>query len=251
MRPALTTILTTALIASLALPAFGFDPAQMTDTERQAFRDEVRAYLMDNPQVILDAVKVLEDANALSAIETDKALVQTYQSALFDDPSAWVGGNPDGDITIVEFIDYRCSYCRKAHAEVAELIKSDGNIRFIVKDYPILGDESVVAARFAIAARQIAGDAVYKSAHDALITLRGEMTNENLGRLATSLGLDPAAMAERMMAPEVTAVIDANHALGTQMQINGTPTFVIQGQMLRGYAPLDGMRQIVAEERAG
>jgi protein-disulfide isomerase len=244
-------ILTTAVFASLALPAFAFDPAQMTDAERQAFRDEVRAYLLENPEVIEEAVKLLEDQKSRAAFEADKVLVQTYKSALFDDPSAWVGGNPDGDITIVEFIDYRCGYCRKASADVAELIKSDGNIRFIVKDYPILGDDSVVAARFAIAVRQIAGDDAYKAAHDALLALPGEMTNDNLGRLATSLGIDLATLSAKMSSPEVNAVINANHDLGKQMDINGTPTFVIQGQLLRGYAPLDGLRQLVADERAG
>ena len=240
-----------ALIGCLALPALAFDPAQMTDTERAAFREEVRAYLMENPQVILDAVQVLEDTKTQASFTADRELVQTHATALFDDPQAWVGGNPDGDITIVEFMDYRCGYCRKAHAEVEELLKSDGNIRFIVKDYPILGDESLLAARFAIAAHQIGGDDIYKAAHDALITLRGDVTQDVLGRLATTLGLDPAAVGAKMATAEVTALIDANHTLGAAMQVNGTPTFIIGGQVLRGYAPLDAMRAIVSDERAG
>lgn len=240
-----------ALIGCLALPALAFDPAQMTGTERAAFREEVRAYLMENPQVILDAVQVLEDTKTEASVIADRELVQTHAAALFDDPQTWVGGNPDGDITIVEFMDYRCGYCRKAHAEVEELLKSDGNIRFIVKDYPILGDESLLAARFAIAAHQIGGDDIYKAAHDALITLRGDVTQDVLGRLATTLGLDPAAVGEKMATAEVTALIDANHTLGAAMQVNGTPTFVIGGQVVRGYVPIDAMRAIVSDERAG
>jgi protein-disulfide isomerase len=246
MRPALA-----ALLTCIALPAFAFDPAQMTEAERAAFQAEVRAFLMENPQVIMDAVKVLDDQKAAAEVMADKELVEAYRTALFDDPTAWVGGNPDGDITLVEFMDYQCGYCRKAHAEVAELVASDGRIRYILKEYPILGEGSVLAARFAISVRQIAGDDAYKSAHDALITLRGDVTPDALDRLAVSLGLDAQAIAARMNTAEVTAVIDANHALGQEMNINGTPTFIVDGQMLRGYVPLEGMRQVVAEERAG
>jgi len=162
-----------------------------------------------------------------------------------------VGGNPEGDITVVEFTDYRCGYCRKAYDEVAELVKSDGNIRFVIKEYPILGDESLISARFAIAVRQTGGDALYEKAHDALIRMRGNPTPETLGQLAGDLGLDPATILASMDSDEVTAVIAANQQLGEKLRINGTPTFVINGTMVRGYVPLDGMRDIVKAQREG
>jgi protein-disulfide isomerase len=238
-----------ALLTAVALPALAFDPAQMTDAERKAFRAEVQSYLMENPEVIMEAVALLEAQKVAEEAAADRALVEAYKTALFDDPSAWVGGNPEGDITLIEFVDYRCGYCRKANAEVEELIKSDGNIRFIVKDYPILGPESELAARFAIAIRQLEGDQAYKAAHDALITMRGDVTADTLGRLAASLQLDPARVLAQMNTPEVMAVIEANHALGREMQVNGTPTFVIGGQMVRGYLPLGDMREVVSAER--
>jgi protein-disulfide isomerase len=243
--------LTAALLCGLALPASAFDLTKMTDAERQAFRAEIRAYLLENPEVLSEAYDVLKDRQAVVEAEADKELVKTYSEPLFKDAASWVGGNPAGDITLIKFIDYRCGYCRKSNAEVEELVKSDGNIRFILKEYPILGPESDLSSRFAIAVRQIGGDEVYKKAHDALITFRGDVTPDALDRLATDLGMEPAAVSARMNAPEVTAVIDANHKLGEEMQITGTPTFVIGGQMLRGYVPLEGMREIVAEERAG
>ncbi len=241
--------LTAALLVATALPALAFDPASMTDAERAAFQAEIRSYLLENPEVIAEAIQVLEDRQAAAQYEADKELVKAYADVLFNDPSSWVGGNPDGDITVVEFMDYRCGYCRKASSEVEELIKSDGNIRFILKEYPILGEESELSSRFAIAVRQIAGDAAYKQVHDALFTFKGNITPDALSRLASTLGLDAKAVMARMTAPEVTKVLDANHALGSEMQINGTPTFIVGGQMLRGYVPLDGMRQIVADER--
>lgn len=244
MRPILFA---TALAATLtALPSWA---GEMTDAERAAFRAEVKAYLLENPEVIVEAMTVLQGRQETAAAQQDVALVDTNKAALFDDAASWVGGNPDGDVTIVEFTDYRCGYCRKAFAEIEELIKADGNIRFIVKEFPILGDASVVSSRFAIAVLQLHGADAYKRAHDGLISLRGEPDDATLSALAGELGLDAAPILARMAAPEVDAVIAANHALGDAMQISGTPTFVVGGQLLRGYLPLDAMQKVVADER--
>lgn len=240
-----------ALAAALAAPALATDLNAMTDADRQAFRAEVKAYLLENPDVLVEAMNVLNARQAAADAQNDATLVKTHADAIFNDPASWVGGNPDGDITVVEFTDYRCGYCRKAYDEVSELVKSDGNIRFVVKEFPILGEASLISARFAIAVRQTAGDKAYEQAHDALITLRGDPTPENLGKLATKLGLDAPTILAAMESPEVTAVIEANHALGDRLSINGTPTFVIDGTMVRGYVPLDGMRQIVQAQREG
>lgn len=242
-----------ALAASLALaaPALATDLSQMTEAERAAFGQEVRAYLLENPEVLVEVMTVLQTRQQQAETANDQQLVQSHAADIFDDPNSWVGGNPEGDITVVEFTDYRCGYCRKAYDEVSELVESDGNIRFVVKEFPILGEDSVTSARFAIAVRQTAGDEAYQKAHDALITLRGDPTPENLGKLAEQLGLDRDAILGRMNSDEVTAVIAANHALGDALQISGTPTFVIDGTMLRGYVPLDGMRQIVDQQRKG
>lgn len=239
------------LALAAPLPAQAFDITQMSEAERAAFQAEIRAYLLEHPEVMTEVAAVLESREAAAQAENDTALVAAYETALFEDPNSWVGGNPEGDITLVKFIDYRCGYCRKANAEVAELVKSDGNIRFILKEYPILGPESDLSARFAISVRQIGGDAAYAKAHDALITFRGEVNEASLTALAGELGLDPAAVLARMDSAEVSQIIEANHALGQEMAINGTPTFVIGGQMLRGYVPLEAMLLIVAAERQG
>lgn len=235
----------------LTLAAGMSQAADMTDAERQNLRDEIRAYLLENPEVLVEALDVLRARDAEAEAARDAALLVEYRDPLFNDPASWVGGNPEGDVTIVEFVDYRCSYCRKAHAEVLELVKSDGNIRLIMKEYPILGEESLISSRFAIAVLQLYGAEAYNIAHDALITLRGDATPERLEKLAEELGHDPGAILARMDEAAVTDVIRANHTLGSAMDINGTPTFVVQDTLLRGYAPLDAMRAMVAEERKG
>jgi len=235
----------------LAVGAGSANAADMTDAERKVFREEVRAYLIENPEVLVEALDVLRARDAQVEADRDAALLVEYHDPLFNDAASWVGGNPEGDITIVEFVDYRCSYCRKAHSEVIELVKTDGKIRLIMKEYPILGEQSLSSSRFAIAVLQLHGPEAYEIAHDALITLRGDATPERLARLASELGHDPGPILSLMDTPEVAAVIQANHGLGEAMAINGTPTFVVGGTLLRGYAPLEAMRAIVADERKG
>lgn len=241
-RLAATALLTTGL----ALPA----QAEMTPDERTAFREEVRAYLLENPEVLVEAMDALQARENAAAANRDLQMLADNKAAIFESADDWVGGNPEGDVVLVEFMDYRCGYCRKAYSEVEELVKSDGNIRFVVKEFPILGEASLMSSQFAIAVRQLHGDEAYASVHDALIELRGEPTVETLTRLAQDLKLEPQPILDRMNAPEVMAVIQANHALADTMEISGTPTFVLKSMMLRGYVPLDSMRQIVAEVRA-
>ena len=132
---------------------------------------------------------------------------------------------------------------------VATLVETDGNIRFVVKEFPILGEDSVRAARFAIATRQVAGPEAYEKAHDGLIRLQGPVNDAALNRLARDLSLDGPAILAAMDDEAVTAELKANHALAQKLAINGTPTFVVADQMLRGYVPLPDMKQIVADAR--
>ncbi|MCB2093486.1 MAG: thioredoxin domain-containing protein [Rhodobacteraceae bacterium] len=240
-----------ALIACLATPAFGFDIASMSIAEREAFRAEVRAYLLDNPEVLTEAIDVLQGRQAEAAAQGDLALVKANAADLFEDGYSYVGGNPDGDLNVVEFLDYRCGYCKKAHAEVEALVETDGNIRYVVKEFPILGDQSVLASRFAIAALQTVGPAAYAKINAGFYeSFRGDVTPETLTAFAASLGLDGAAIIAAMDAPEVTRVIEENHLLAQRMKISGTPTFVFGDQMLRGYAPLEHMRQLAEAARS-
>ncbi|MDR9483956.1 MAG: DsbA family protein [Sediminimonas sp.] len=238
-----------AAAIALAGPASALDLTDMNQSERSALREEIRAYILDNPEVIMEAVAILEQRQNAQKAQSDAQMIATNAEALFEDDASWVGGNPEGDLTLVEFMDYRCGYCRKAAPEVSELIESDGNIRIIVKEFPILGDQSVIASRFAIAVLQLEGDAAYEKAHDTLIKFKGEIGRDALTRIAGDLGLEAAPILERMDSDAVTEVISRNHQLASRLQITGTPTFVMGEQMLRGYVPLDKMRQIAAQIR--
>jgi protein-disulfide isomerase len=243
-------IATTALLGSLATGSFAQDLAPMTDEERALFRAEVRAYLLENPEVIMQAVEVLQNREAQNQAQADFDLVSQNADALFDDGYSFVGGNPDGDIVLVEFLDYRCGYCKRAHGEVAELLETDGNIKWIVKELPILGDASVLASRFAVAVKQVSGGESYQAVGNALMSFNGDITLPALRRLGNTFGLDMPAIEARMDSEEVTAEIVATRALADALQISGTPTFVMQDELLRGYLPLDQMQAIVEDKRS-
>lgn len=248
MRCILSTI---GLCLALAGPALPEGLTDMTEAERAAFGEAVRTYLLENPEAIIDAMTAYQAKQDAAGAASDEEMVAMNAAEIFEDPGSWVGGNPDGDITVVEFMDYRCGYCKKAFAEVEELVRADGNIRFVLKEFPILGEESTTASRFAISVLQLYGADDYKATHDALMTLRGAPDEATLRRLSADLGLEADALLARMDSDEVSAVIAANYALAERMAISGTPTFVMGGQMLRGYVPLDAMQQIVAEARGG
>ena len=144
------TLSSLALFACLALPgaghADGFDVKSMSKAEREAFREEIRSYLLENPEVIYEAIQILEERRKNAAADADRDLVASNADAIYNDGHSWASDNADTDITVVEFLDYRCGYCKRAHPEVAELLERDPKIKLIVKEFPILGPDSVKAA---------------------------------------------------------------------------------------------------------
>lgn len=237
-------------VGMISLPAQALDLQNMTAEERAIFRQEVRAYLMEQPEIIIEAVNQLEARQQQQQAQADLNLVSDNADALFNDGYSYVGGNPDGDITLVEFLDYRCGYCRRAHEEVAKMLETDGNIRLIVKEFPILGEQSVLASQFAIAVKIVAGNDVYKAINDSLMTLPGEVNMPTLTRLGNTFGLDMAAIEVEMNGPNVANEIEQTRALAQILRITGTPTFVMHDEMLRGYLPYDQMMLIVEDKRS-
>lgn len=235
-----------ALALSAAAPVAGaFEIATMSDQERAVFRSEVRDYLLENPEVLMEAIAILEERRNQQAADQDLAVIQTNRDAIFDDGASFVGGNPDGDVTVVEFMDYRCGFCKRAYPLVEELISSDGNIRFILKEFPILGDESTLASSYAISVKMVAGDDAYKEAHDRLMTHNGQINDGFLARLSRDLGLNHKDIAAEMAGDEAAQVIAENRALATRLGIQGTPSFIMGENFVRGYVELDQMRAIV------
>ncbi|PZQ49188.1 MAG: disulfide bond formation protein DsbA [Rhodovulum sulfidophilum] len=233
-----------AMAEDQAKPGLDMSPA-----EREAFQSEIRDYLLANPEILNEMVRVLDQRQKAQASMSDRELVAKNADAIFDDGYSWVTGNPEGGFTLVEFLDYQCGYCHKAMPELTELLSSDGDIKMIVKDFPILGPGSELAARATTATMIAEGPEAYGRLHDVLMAGKGQITDESLDRAMKKADLDPKAIRAAMEDPEVDRRIAANRALADQLAITGTPTFVFQSDMVRGYVALADMRKIVDELR--
>ena len=220
----------------------------MSPADREKLRTEIRAYLLEHPEVIMEAMQVLQARQEANKAKADAVKVTKYHDIIFNDGISWVGGNPKGDVTVVEFSDYRCAYCKRAFPEIKALLESDPNIRFVVKEFPILGPDSVAAGRMALAALKVDPDK-YGKLHDALYSFHGTVTEEIAYKIAEHVGYDPAALKKEADTDAVKSVINANYALAQELELEGTPSFVIGDKIARGYLTLDQMKEDVAAAR--
>jgi protein-disulfide isomerase len=238
------------ILAALPAAAQQGQSSPFSNSDKEALHAEIRAYLLQNPEILMEMIQLLEAKQQAATAEGDRELVASNAAAIFDDGFSWVGGNPDGSFTLVEFLDYQCAFCRRAQPDLSELIKSDGDIRLIVKEMPILGPGSDLAARAAIATLISKGPETYAALHERLMALQGEVTDVSLDHALTETGLDPAEVRAAMADPEVDRRLAATRDLAGKLAIAGTPTFVFDNRMVRGYLPLAQMRDLVGQVRA-
>ena len=243
--PILRFVLIAVAVLAAALPA----RAQQTQTPpltREQVEQIVREYLIKNPEIIVEAIEELEARHKKSAQASQRDAVAARQEQLHRDPDAPVLGNPAGDVTVVEFFDYRCPYCKQVAPALSQLLKEDGNLRLVLKEFPILGPDSVVASRAALAAQ---AQGKYAPMHAALLRHRGAYDEAAIARLATDAGLDAARLKSDMAKPEIAAMIDRNKALARELSLTGTPAFIIGDKVVPGAADLDTLKTLVAAAR--
>ena len=242
-------IIATIWFLAFSSISIAMDINNLTNADRKVLQKEIRRYILENPDIIFEAADIVRKREAALEVQEDEELIQSNFNEIFYDNYSYVGGNPDGDITIVEFVDYKCGYCRKAAELVRELIAKDDNIRFVVKEFPILGEASLVSSKFAIAVKSIGGPEKYKVAHDILLALTAEPTEIYLRRIAKELELNPEELFEAMQSDLVAQEIDQTGELAQKLQISGTPTFILGDQFLRGFVPLEILSKAIHSER--
>lgn len=239
------TALLAVLLAMLALAG----PASATvfsPEQRAEIVSILRDALTRDPTILRDAIEALRADETSREQAASKAAVTNARDRLITaaDP---VGGNPKGDITIVEFFDFRCGYCKRLDPVLTRFIAEDRNIRRVFKDLPILGPASVLAAKAALAAHK---QNAYEKMRDALMKGSPEITLSSIQAEAKRLGLDTERLAKDMESPAIKAQIDANLALAQVLGIQGTPALVIGEEFVPGAVPLEELRRIVAQARA-
>jgi protein-disulfide isomerase len=217
-------------------------PAQ-AEMSRADVESIVRDYLNNNPQVIINSV---EKFRAQQENSQRLATLAANRDKLDGDSRVPVAGNPQGDVTVVEFFDYQCGYCKHVRKEVLALLEQDRNVRFVLKEFPILGPLSTAAARAALAARR---QNKYWEMHNALMGYRGRLTEAAIPDIARGIGLDPARLEKDMKDTEIDTILEDARALGESLGLTGTPAFVIGSQVAPGAIDLQSMKKWVAQAR--
>ncbi|MDP6573927.1 MAG: DsbA family protein [Rhodospirillales bacterium] len=217
---------------------------------RKAIEQVVREYLENNPEILVDALKSLREKQEAKQKERSQAALASRQSELENDPATPFGGNIKGNVTVVEFFDYQCGYCKRVRPVVEELLRGDGNIRIVFKEFPILGAPSVIAARAALAAwKQDHGG--YNKFHFALMATKGRLSEEKIMAVAAKSGLDVERLRRDMAAPEIDEALQKNFRLAEDLGIRGTPAFVIGKRLVPGAIDLKAFQKLIAEARRG
>ena len=234
----LATRLLAALIlaTSLQLPA----AADISDGDRAAFNKMIEEYIRANPEVVREALISLAELE-----ERDRR--QEAMVILRDDAGDPVLGNPEGSFVVYEFSDYNCGYCKRVFEPLMELIGEDGDIRLVVKEFPILSQSSMLAAQAGIAAQ---AQGIFPEFHIAMMTSRGAITMDSILEAAKAAGADLGRLQADMNSPEVATILDRTRLAAQQLEISGTPGLVIGSQVIPGAISIEQMREIIAAERA-
>ncbi|MBL8836417.1 MAG: DsbA family protein [Alphaproteobacteria bacterium] len=242
---AIATLLVAVCIAGTAAaqtPGEPFTPAQ-----RDALRQLMREYILQNPEVLIEALESLEERRRTEGEQRARQMLVERREQIFNNPANPVLGNPEGNVTVVEFFDYRCPYCKQMHAPINQLRNEDRQIRFVHIQLPILGPDSVIASRAALAAR---AQNRYPQFHDALMTARGNLDEAAIIRIAQSSGLDIARLRIEMSNPAILQALDANRRLAEELGVTGTPAFVIGDRLIPGAVDPATLRGMIQEARA-
>lgn len=246
--PALLRRLLSCLALALTLTGVGAIPAAADAADQAAFEERVRAYLLAHPEVIVEALQELDRRQKAEAEVAQRQAIAEHRDGLLASAEDPVAGNPDGAVTVVEFFDYRCPYCKTVAADMIETLQAEGDVRIVFKEFPILGPDSQVAAKAALAANL---QQKYLPFHQALMAHKGTLDRDAVMAVAKDIGLDLVRLEADMEGPEVATVIARNLALADALDIGGTPAFIIGDTMVPGAVDMKTLRDLVAKARNG
>lgn len=232
-----------AAVMALILPL----AAQADSLNEDRVKELVLEAIRENPEIVLEAVQIIEQREQQRQAAAAATVLSNNRDLLENDPNAPVLGNPEGDVTVVEFFDYNCPYCRNVKPHIEALLNADPNVRLVYREWPILGDGSVFAAQAALAARE---QGKYEEFHWALMGMNGRAEEASVIQLAQQIGLDISQLRRDMNSPEIEAHIATSMELSRALGFNGTPSFVIGDTLVPGVIEADQMIRLAEETRA-
>jgi protein-disulfide isomerase len=241
------------LIAIAMVGAAGAASAQkFTDEQRGEIESIIKNYLISHPEVLEEASDELNRRQTNAAAEKHQTAIKQNAETIFNSPRGVTIGAKDGDVSLVEFFDYNCGYCKRAMTDMIELLKDDPKLKVVLKEFPVLGPSSVEAAQVAVAVRmQDPSGKKYLEFHQKLLTSRGQVDKARALAAAKEAGLDLARLEKDMASPEARATIEENFKLAESMGMNGTPSYVIGKQVVIGAVGIETLRQKISVARCG
>jgi protein-disulfide isomerase len=238
----------------LALPAASPATAQSFNAEQRGEIERIiKDYLLKHPELLQEVMVELEKRQALAEAEKHRAAVKEHSAAIFNSPRQVTIGNLQGDVSVVEFFDYNCGYCKRAMADMLELIKGDAKVRFVLKEFPVLGEGSMQAAQVAAAVRMQdkTGGKKYLEFHQKLLSGRGQADKTRALAVAKEIGLDVARIERDMNGEEVKATLEESFKLADALGLNGTPSYVVGNEVVIGAVGLGALKEKVNSARCG
>ncbi|NQV55801.1 MAG: DsbA family protein [Rhodospirillales bacterium] len=241
--------LAAALVSTLATPVLSQDTkSSLSGEQKREIERLIGEYIRTNPEIILESMRNLQERDRAAQQRRAAENLVSYRNELINDRQAPIGGNPEGDVTVVEFFDYRCTYCKRVYPAVVKLLSDDPNVRYVFKEFPILSPVSRIAAQAALAAWNI-DKTKYVQFHTRLMATSGNLNEKRILLIAESSGLDSAKIKIEMNSPSIERALQANKHLAEKLGISGTPVFIIGNRLVPGAIDYSTLKKLVAEAR--
>ena len=248
-RPlAVALVVLAAAVSTVNLALAQFSPDQRGEIEKI-----IRDYLMRNPEVLQEVIQEMERRQAQAEAEKHRDAIKEHAQALFNSKRQIVLGNPQGDVTMVEFFDYNCGFCRKALVDKMELVKADPKLRLVLKEFPVLGEGSTQAAQVAVSVRMQdkTGGKKYLEFHQKMFASRGQIDKARALAVVREIGFDVARVERDINSDEVRLTLEEAFKLAEALGINGTPSYVLTGQVVVGAVGVEKLREAINTARCG
>ena len=244
------TIVASGIAGIMAVPVQAVQADEMSADEKKAIESVIHDYLLNNPEVVVEAIRKFQASQETARAEAARQRLTELRTPLERNEGTPVVGNPDGDVTVVEFFDYRCGYCKRVHEALTDAVNSDGKVRLVLKEFPILGPDSVTVTKAALGVFYTSPDK-YPAFHDALMTSRGNLDEARVMEIAVSVGLKVDAVKTAMKDPRVELEIQHNMALAQALDISGTPAFVVGNELVPGAIDRAAFDELIKNARGG
>jgi protein-disulfide isomerase len=251
--PMTSTFRLLALTAVLAVtPLLSASAQSISPAQRKEIEAIIKDYLIKNPEILQEVSTELEKRLAAAEADKHQAAVKEHEQAIFNSKRQVVLGNPKGDVTLVEFFDYNCGYCKRALSDMQTLLKTDNKLRVVLKEFPVLGEGSVEAARVAVAARmQDSTGKKYLEFHQHLLANRGQVGRAQALAAAKDAGFDMARIEKDMASEEPKATVEENFKLADALGLSGTPSYVVGDKVVIGAVGLSKLQENINTARCG